>query len=72
MPSGLSLQSVGSMGARILAILAIACALVGPALAVRHRQTGRHVGISLFLLFWPLVSWLLDLARGRKGAAKAE
>jgi len=53
--------------ARALAVVALVSGLVGPALAVRHRQTGRHVGISLFLAAsagaWLLTSVAIDPLR---------
>src|SRR5689334_20835281 len=62
----LAFSSVGSAAPRVLAILAILCGLVGPALAVRRRQIGRHVGISAFLAFsagtWLLTPLAIDSA----------
>jgi len=32
-----------------------------------NRLVGTITALSLLLLLWPLISWLLDVARGRKG-----
>ena len=55
-PVGFSVFATTS--AHLSAVVALVSALVGPALAVRHRQTGRHVGISLFLAA-SAATWLL-------------
>ena len=47
--------------ARAAAVASILAALFGPAIATQHRRIGRHVGISLFLLF-SLGTWLLTPA----------
>ena len=55
-PVGFSVFATTS--AHLLAVVALASAIVGPALAVRYRQSGRHIGISLFLAA-SAATWLL-------------
>ena len=51
----------GSAPSRATAVLALAAAVSGPAIATRIRRIGRHIGISLFLVF-SLATWLMSPA----------